>query len=527
MTRRWILSLTLAATPLFAQSPAEPVDAATIARIITEASDKSQVMATMSWLTDVGGQRLTGSPELRRSAEWAAAQLKGWGVQNVALEPWQNSFRGWSNQKLAVRVTAPTAYPVLAAPRAWSVGTNGAISGAAIAVVVDSASDTLKYKGQLRGKIVLWGRPRTVPAQFTAQATRLTDEQLATMEAYTPPPSGAPGQNFNFPRVALGNADIQRFLASEGAAGLFMAARGDGGTIFTDNGSPKDAAAPQVPTVHVAIESYGRIWRTLDQKVPVTVEMEMQNSFHDDGMNQFSIVGEIPGTDPKLKDEVVMLGAHFDSWQAGTGATDNAAGSAVMLEAMRIFRALDLKPRRTIRIGLWSGEEQGLLGSRAYVKAHFGERRGDTLFLKPEQAKLAGYFNVDNGTGKIRGVYQQMNAGVGPVFRAWMAPFAERGMKTTTLQNTGGTDHQAFDPLGIPGFQFIQDGLEYNTRTHHSNMDTYERIQADDMKHNAAVVASFVWQTAQREALLPRKPFDSKLIVVPPAAPAKGKKKAA
>src|SRR5437773_1305173 len=255
----------------------------------------------------------------------------------------------------------------------------------------------------------------------------------------------------------------------------------------------------------MASENYGRIYRMLEKKVPVTLQVDIENKFYDDDLNSFNIIGEIPGTDKAKADEVVMLGAHFDSWHAGTGATDNGAGSAVMLEAIRILKTSGLKMRRTVRIGLWSGEEQGLVGSRAYVKQHFADPQ--TMQPTPEHGRLAAYFNVDNGTGAIRGVYLQSNEAVAPIFSAWMEPFKNLGMTTLAIRNTGGTDHLAFDAVGLPGFQFIQDPLEYNTRTHHSNMDVYERVQAQDMMQNAVIVAAFVYLTANRNEKLPRKPL--------------------
>jgi carboxypeptidase Q len=282
--------------------------------------------------------------------------------------------------------------------------------------------------------------------------------------------------------------------------------RGDGGTVFVQGpqGVSRDPKGPaQPPQVTLTVEHYGRIWRTLDKKIPVTLHMDIDNRFYDADQNAFNIVGELPGGDKA--DELVMIGAHFDSWHTGTGATDNAAGSAVMLEAMRILKASGVKLRRTVRIGLWSGEEQGLLGSKEYVKAHFGDPA--TMQLKPEHAKLSGYFNVDNGTGLIRGVYQQGNEAVAPIFQAWMEPFRNIGMTTLTTRNTGGTDHLSYDAVGLPGFQFIQDEIEYNARTHHSNMDLYERVQPADMMRNAVIVASFVYNTANRDEKLPRKPL--------------------
>jgi Zn-dependent M28 family amino/carboxypeptidase len=264
-------------------------------------------------------------------------------------------------------------------------------------------------------------------------------------------------------------------------------------------------APPSVPQLTFAIEHYGRIYRILEKGIPVSMDLDVRNRFYDADLNSFNVVAEIPGSDPRLKDELVMLGAHFDSWHTGTGATDNAAGSAVMMEAVRLILASGLKPRRTIRIGLWTGEEEGLLGSRAYVKDHFGDPQ--TMQLKPEHARFSSYYNVDNGTGAIRGVYQQGNEAVAPIFQAWMVPFTDKGVGSLTIRNTGGTDHLSFDAVGLPGFQFIQDPMDYNSRTHHSNMDVYERVQSNDMMLNAVVVASFVYNSAMRDEKIPRKPL--------------------
>jgi Zn-dependent M28 family amino/carboxypeptidase len=284
---------------------------------------------------------------------------------------------------------------------------------------------------------------------------------------------------------------------------------GQGG--FGNRRSPYEMNAPKIiPQVTVSVEQYNRMVRMIQKGVHVQVEINLVARYYTDDPMSYNVIAEIPGTD--LKDEVVMLGAHLDSWHSGTGATDNAAGSAVCLEAFRIIQALGLKPRRTIRIGLWTGEEEGLLGSRAYVAKHFGERpmnngQPGELVLKPEHEKFAGYFNLDNGTGKIRGIYLQGNEAVGPIFRAWLAPFRDLGASTITVSNTGGTDHQSFDGVGLPGFQFIQDEIEYNARTHHSNQDVYDRIQADDMKQASLIMASFVYNAATRDEKLPRKPL--------------------
>jgi len=307
------------------------------------------------------------------------------------------------------------------------------------------------------------------------------------------------------------------FLIDEGvAAVLDQSPIGDGGTVFVQAGGSRNPKDPPVaPLVTLAVEHYGRIARILEKKIPVTLQMDVENNFFDDDQDAFNIIGELRGTDKA--DELVMVGAHFDSWHTGTGATDNAAGSAIMMEAMRILKTTGVKLRRTVRIGLWSGEEEGLLGSKEYVKAHFGDPA--TMKLLPEHAKFSAYFNVDNGTGAIRGVYQQGNEAVAPIFQAWMEPFRNLGMTTLSIRNTGGTDHLSYDAVGLPGFQFIQDAVDYNTRTHHSNMDTYERLQANDMMRNAVIVASVVLHAANREDKLPRKP----LPAPPPPQPAPGR----
>ena len=349
---------------------------------------------------------------------------------------------------------------------------------------------------------------REVPALFEPQAQRYTQDQLRDLERETDSAGrGGRGGRGGFPggrggAQAFGQTRTQ-FLKDEGVLAIISPGPGSGGTVFVGGGGSREAKAPAtVPAVTIAVEHYGRIIRTLQKDQPVRIEMEVKNTFYDDPMS-FNVVGEIPGTDKA--DEVVMLGAHFDSWQAGTGATDNAAGSAVMMEAMRILKQSGLPLRRTVRIGLWGGEEQGLLGSRQYVTDTFADRT--TMAVKPAHAKFAGYFNVDNGTGAIRGVYLQGNEAVAPIFDLWMKPFNNLGMNTLTIRDTGGTDHQAFDAVGLPGFQFIQDPVEYGSRTHHSNMDVYERIQEEDMRKNAVIVASFVYHAANRDQVLPRKPL--------------------
>ena len=496
-------------------SAQEKIDNAAIDRIKDEGMHRSQVMQTMSWLTDVYGPRLTGSPTTKQAGDWATKTLQSYGLQNVHYETWAFG-KGWSNDRLVAMAIAPQRFPLIAYATAWTPGTNGDITADVVYAPVDSEADFAKYRGKLRGRIVLSSTLTPVLPHYEAQASRRTEDDLRKL-AEPPKPMTAADSAAQRARFA-GNANgvslprKLQFYADEGAVAVLTQGRGDGGTVFVQSQGGDRRNPPSLPIVIAAGEHYGRLARAAQAGVPVQMELDVKNTFYSADTSSFNLIGDIPGTDPGLKDEVVMLGAHFDSWHGGTGATDNAAGSAVMMEAMRILKAAGIKPRRTIRIGLWTGEEEGLLGSRAYVAQHFGERgtlpgagsAPTPLMIKPEQEKIAGYFNVDNGTGAIRGVYLQGNSDVAPIFEAWMKPFGDR-MHTLTIRNTGGTDHLSFDAVGIPGFQFIQDEIEYGTRTHHSNMDTYERVQADDMMHNATVVAAFVYLTAQRDRKLPRK----------------------
>lgn len=532
-------------SPLAAQ---EKVDLATIEKIKAEAMGHSQVMDIMSWLTDVYGPRLTWSPNLTKAGNWAAKTMSGWGLANVHLEPWSTpAGLGWASERFSFQSVAPNPFIIQAVPRAWSASTKGKVTGPAMIVEAGCFAELQqKYAGKLKGAFLMATRADTNPVtEFNGWASRLSDSALDRMA--NPPAAGAPGGgrgNFTAPpapelspacqaeaaartaaappanpnaprRRGFGgrysvNSDTTslRWLEKQGVGAILIGGVGRGyigGDIATDNGASRAKGAAQVPFVHVATESYGRLYRMAVKGVVPTLELEMQNHFYPADSSSFNVIAEIPGTDPALKDEVVMIGGHFDSWHAGTGATDNGAGSATMMEAMRILKTLGVQPRRTIRIGLWTGEEQGLMGSRAYVRAHYGFADSAGFHPTMEQAKFAAYFNVDNGSGKIRGVYQQGNSDVAGIFTAWMAPFNGIGMKTLTIRNTGGTDHLSFDAVGLPGFQFIQDGLDYGSRTHHTNQDVYERIQPEDMKFNSAVLAAFAWQAAQRDERLPRK----------------------
>jgi hypothetical protein len=510
--KRVVIATTLAAgvsLPLAAQwTSSEKIDLDAVYRIKEEGLDRSQVMETASYLTDVYGPRLTGSPDTREAAEWAQKTMRSWGLSNVHTETWAFG-RGWRSERVVAMALTPRAYPLIAYPKAWTPGTNGPVSGDAVIAVVSEEKDFETYRGQLRGKFVLSVPMREVPAHFEPAGHRFTDADLA--ELTKQPPARGRGRG-NAAAAQAFNRRRNQFWIDEGVAAVLDFSRGDDGTVFVQSGGSRDPKDPPVPTmVTLEVEHYGRILRTLQKNIPVTLQMDIVNHFYDDNQSAFNIVGELPGTDKA--DEVVMLGAHFDSWHTGTGATDNAAGTAVMMEAMRILKATGVKRRRTVRIGLWTGEEEGLLGSKEYVKAHFGDPA--TMKLLPEQAKLSGYFNVDNGTGQIRGVYLQGNEAVAPIFQAWMEPFKNMGMTTLAIRNTGGTDHLSFDAVGLPGFQFIQDEVEYNSRTHHSNMDTYERLQATDMMRNAVIVATFVLNAANRDEKLPRKP-----LPLPPPTPA-------
>ena len=500
----------LLALPLVGQVPSEKVDLEAIYNIKDEGLNRSQVMTTLSYLTDVYGARLTGSPQIKAAGDWVKSKLNEWELSQVNLETWGPFGRGWSNEKFYARALSTSSFPVIAYPRAWTPGTNGLVTADVVAAVIANDQDFDKFRGQLRGKFVMIVAMRDVPAQFEAPGRRFTDDELLTLSNQQVQTGqrgggpGGPGPQGNPQAIQRFNERRLKFFLDEGIAATLEPGPGSGGTVFVQSGGSRNPKDPPVPAqVVMAVEHYGRIWRLIDKKIPVRLEMEIQNKFYDDDQNSFNIVGEIPGTDKA--DELVMLGGHFDSWHTGTGATDNAAGSAVMLEAIRILKATGVKMRRTVRIALWTGEEQGILGSRAYVTEHFADRRD--MKLKPAHDKFSGYFNVDNGTGAIRGVYLQGNEAVAPIFQAWMQPFRNLGMTTLSIRNTGGTDHLSFDAVGLPGFQFIQDPVEYNSRTHHSNMDVYERIQAADMMKNAVIVASFVYHAANREERLPRKPL--------------------
>jgi hypothetical protein len=495
------LSLSLAAVLSLSAQSSESIDFGAIQRIKEEGLDRSKVMDTAWWLTDMYGPRLTNSPQMRAAADWTMKTLNEWGLANVKLEPWGVEFgRGWSNQRTVVHVLKPEPWPVIAYARAWTPGTSGAITADALLAPMANDADLDKYKGTLRGKVVLIQHPREVKPLWEPQATRFTTKDLDDMAMQEMPRNRG---GFNQAGRAFA-AKRHAFLLAEGAVAVLEpgVGMGDSGSVLVGSGGSRDAKDPPVPPqLAIATEHYNRIARLLEHHVPVSLEIDVRSTCHDRDLGMFNIVAEIPGTDKA--DEVVMLGAHFDSWHSGTGATDNAAGSAVMMEVMRILKQSGLKMRRTVRLALWTGEEQGLIGSREYVKSHFADPA--TMQLKPEHAKLAGYFNMDNGTGAYRGVYLQGNEAVAPIFKDWVAAFANLGMTHLTIRNTGGTDHLSYNAVGLPGFQFIQDEIQYETRTHHTNLDVFDQIVAADMMKNSVITAAFVYQTANREQMLPRK----------------------
>ena len=483
-----------------------PQDATMLQRIREEGLNKSQVMDIAFHLTDVSGPRLAGSPGLKRAQEWAVSTLKTWGMANAKREAWGKFGKGWEVQKNYAAMTVPYYHAIIAIPKAWTPGTNGMIKGDVVYIKADTVTDLDKYRGKLRGKIVIFDARPPVETNFTKpDAARYTDAELDAMAKAAPPaPAGQGGPRRPFGGAFALRAALAKFEVEEGVGLALAQARGTDGTVFTTNGaSYADTAHAVVPELETSAEDYQRILRLTKAGVKVEMEADIKTAFFDKDLNGYDVVGEIPGTDPTLKEQLVMIGGHLDSWHAATGGTDNAAGSAVLLETMRILSRIGYHPRRTIRIALWSSEEQGLFGSRFYVANHFADRA--TMALKPEHAKLSAYYNLDNGTGKIRGIYLQGNAAAGPIFQQWFESFKDLGASTVTISNTGGTDHQSFDAVGLPGFQFIQDPMDYGTRTHHSNQDTYDKLSEADLKQAATIVATFVYNTAQRDDMIPRK----------------------
>ena len=500
----------LFSSTIFAQS--EKIDTAVMSQIRREGLQNSHVMDIAFHLTDASGPRLTSSPGFFRAANYAKDQLTQWGLVNAMLDPWGDFGKSWELEKSYIAMTAPWYKSLEAYPKVWTGGTSGLQNAEVILITAKDSAGLDVYKGKLAGKILITDRNDSYKLSFEPDAKRYTDEQLDSMANIKPQPEDTAAmrrrreefRNRNRGEQIMLNA-LKSMAVSEGAIAMFTSSpRNHDGTIFVQQAGPYKVTDPaNFLDIALQWEDYMTIVRLLRNNIPVKMDVDVQTKFFSNDTKGYNVIAEISGTDKKLKDEVVMLGGHLDSWQSGTGATDNRAGSIVMMEAVRILKAIGVKPRRTIRIALWSGEEQGLFGSRGYVKKTFADPAD--MKLLPAHDKLAAYFNIDNGTGKIRGVYLQGNEAVRPIFQQWLVPFNDLGAKTLTISNTGGTDHLSFDAVGLPGFQFIQDPLEYSTRNHHSNMDVYDHLQEDDLKQAAVIVAAFVYDAAMRDEKLPRK----------------------
>lgn len=488
------------------------------------AENTSEVMKTASYMMDVLGPRLSGSPGIRKSGEWVVEKLKGWGLTGAALEPWQtdptgsnNGFpRGWSNEKFYLHATTPNAFPISGMSIGWTPGTNGLVSGECVMVTeTDEAELRAKYSGKLRGKWVMGQAPINMRAQWEPVAKRLGDSDLDALEnPARPPENGSPpgspgptGPNPNAPQPYNRNL----FFFEEGALGVFSTNKGHG-VVNVLGGGRTDDPARQLPRIAIEAEHYGRIARSVMLGQPVVVEADIRNAWYDNPA-MFNVVGEIRGTE--FPDEVVMLGAHFDSFHASTGATDNGGACSSIMEAMRLLKVTGAPLKRTVRIGLWNGEEQGLIGSRLYVAQHFGgirgvptatNPRGEVGPVKRAHSRFQGYFNIDNGAGAIRGIHSQGNRAIVPILRQWLEPLRDIGATHVSQLTRGGTDHLSFDAAGLPGFQFIQDSLEYEPKSHHTNMDFFEALQPEDMRRNSVILASFAMMAANHSGFLPRKP---------------------
>jgi len=525
-------------TPPAAVSAVETLDLETIARIRDEGFTHSHVMEYASGLFDGVGPRLTGSPDFTKAADWSINQLQRMGASNSHLEPWGDFGMGWQQIGTSVQMTAPSTATLLAQATPWSPATAGEASGDVIAVpTLKEEKDFDKWKGKLAGKIIIYGDAPKINPDLSRPIEHYDQAKLEHFRSY--PLDGDQNDSHVLPNdpalweKVFGEMafleKVGRFFADEHAIAVLRPG-GRGGIIQDDTGSslgwfvyrPEHKQA--IPSAVIANEAFGRMHRLVSHNVRVAVRLNIATQFFGDHETGNDVIAEIPGTDPALKDQVVMLGGHLDSWIAGTGATDDGAGAIVALEAMRILRALNIHPRRTIRIALWGGEEQGLFGSAGYVSNHFGVRTYSTkpeeqvvpeflrqqtgpVTIKPEHARLDAYFNTDNGGGKFLGIFTEGNSAVAGIFQQWIAPIEDLGFTTVTLRNTGSTDHCSFDQVGLPGFQFIQDPRDYETRSVHTNQDVYERLSEPDLKQAAVVMAIFVYNTAQRDAMLPRKPM--------------------
>ncbi|MFC1476944.1 M20/M25/M40 family metallo-hydrolase [candidate division KSB1 bacterium] len=501
----------------------EPVDWEVVSKIRAEGLQRSQVMDMVGYMSDVLGPRLTASPSMREAQKWAQEKMREVGLENIVFERAGEHGVNWDNEYVSLHMTAPDYQPIIGYAKAFTPGTKGRIEADAVIVDITSTDDLEKYRGKLRGKIAMIAEPFETEPRFTPDAIRMTDEDLKAMSKTTVRAGRQqeerlitiPFEQLNALRGAaegaqpVSRADLDKFLKAEGVPLIvdIGSGRGDDGILLV--GSRHDSRGDRsyegvmngMPEVVIATEHYNRIYRILERDIPVKLQMEVRNHIDNSDPYYYNVVGEITGTD--LKDEIVIVGGHYDSWHGGTGAVDNASGCAVALEAARILKAIGVQPRRTIRVAFWTYEEGGLNGSREYVNKHFGNQRDGK---KPAYDKFSGYFNMDNGTGQFRGVYLQGNLLVKPIFEAWMKPLNDLGVETLAPGNTSGTDHLSFDRAGLNGWQFIQDRIDYRPRRHHTNMDVVDGLIPEDIMVNAVVMATFAYHAAMRDELLPRKP---------------------
>jgi carboxypeptidase Q len=504
MRKGIIIPLLILANGVFAQN--ENLDMAMMAKIRDEGMNHSQVMEIIFNLTDANGPRLMQSPGYFKAANWAKNKLTSWGLVNANLEAWGKWGKGWELEKYYLAMTSPYYEPLIGFPKTFSKGTKGLTHAEVVLIDTKDSSGLSVYKGKLKGKIVLLKRIDSLPLALKPDVIRYADSDLFKMVIFDPKAPVPPNNQISAFMAA--NRLLQatkKFAEQEGALGMITTStRNSDGTVFVQNGIPYNAEmVPGLNDISLAYEHFMTIQRLLQHQITVSLDLELSAKIFPEDQQGSNVIAEIPGTDKDLKDQLVMIGGHLDSWQGSTGATDNAAGSAVMMEVVRILKAVGINPRRTIRIALWGGEETGLHGSKNYVKNHFTDTT--TKKFNAVGDKLSVYLNLDNGTGKIRGIYLQGNSAVRPIFEQWFRPFNDLGASTLTLQNTGGTDHLSFDAIGLPAFQFIQDPMDYGSRTHHSNMDSYDHLSGEDMKQAATIIASFVYDAAQREEKLPRK----------------------
>ena len=508
---------------------AEPVDLDVVAKIRQEAFSHSQAAASLRELTETVGPRLTNSPSYVRSTEWAQDKLRSWGLSNVHDEVYDPAFgRGWEFDYARVEMLSPRKLSIHALPKAWTPGTNGPVEGEVVMATIKEIGDLEKYRGKLRGKIVLVDEVRPYKLAEKPEFHRYTDEELGELQTFPIAGDGDPNAQARRlevyrKRMEMGKS-LNKFLVDEGVVATLSVSGLDDGILRVTGASARKAAdTVGVPELVVASEHYNQLVRAVQAKQDVRLRLDVDSRFTSDtDLPATNVLAELPGT--SKADEVVMIGAHLDSWHTGTGASDNGAGVVVMMEAMRILKAIGVKPKRTIRLGLWGGEEQGLNGSAGYVAQHLAsypeptdpeqkalprsyQRGGGPLQRRPEYGCFSTYFNFDNGTGKIRGVYAQENSAVMPIFKAWLEPFNDLGATIVTARNTGSTDHISFDRIGLPGFQFVQEPTDYSTHVHHTDLDTYDHALPEDLKQAAAIIASFAYNAAMRDQPLPRKPF--------------------